>query len=77
MGVIMFGCKCLSWNRLPNFLPPEPETFSLPAPLPNWPQGMRIWFQDLSVLERFLMWVFMNDRFDYWFLFEFADSFTF
>ncbi|KAL5562008.1 hypothetical protein UlMin_031755 [Ulmus minor] len=35
----MFGCKCFNWNKLPNSLSPEPEIFSLPAPLPNWPQG--------------------------------------
>lgn len=35
----MFGCKCFYWNELNNMSPTEPETFSLPAPLPTWPQG--------------------------------------
>ncbi|PON44374.1 Vacuolar protein sorting-associated protein [Parasponia andersonii] len=53
---MMYGCKCLCWNRLPDFLPPEPETFSLPAPLPNWPPGQgfasgRINLGDLEVCK--------------------------
>lgn len=36
----MFGCKCLYWNNLKEFPPlKEPETFSLPASLPQWPSG--------------------------------------
>ncbi|KAM7496146.1 hypothetical protein LguiA_020560 [Lonicera macranthoides] len=35
----MFGCKCFHWSRLSEFLQPETETFSLPAPLPQWPEG--------------------------------------
>ncbi|KAK2973720.1 hypothetical protein RJ640_029149 [Escallonia rubra] len=35
----MFGCGCLHWRRLPDFSRLEPESFSLPAPLPQWPQG--------------------------------------
>ncbi|KAF4382984.1 hypothetical protein F8388_009015 [Cannabis sativa] len=35
----MFGCKCLYWNRLADFSPPHLEYFSLPQPLPTWPQG--------------------------------------
>ncbi|XP_015901183.2 hypothetical protein At1g04090 [Ziziphus jujuba] len=35
----MFGCKCFYWNRLTDLLPMEPDIFSLPAPLPEWPQG--------------------------------------
>ncbi|GLT54076.1 hypothetical protein SLA2020_273060 [Shorea laevis] len=37
---MMFGCKCFYWNRVPDFSPPaEPEPFSLPAPIPKWPEG--------------------------------------
>ncbi|KAK0601353.1 hypothetical protein LWI29_023445 [Acer saccharum] len=38
----MFGCECFYWNRLTGFdefNSPEPELFSLPSPLPQWPQG--------------------------------------
>ncbi|XP_059626098.1 hypothetical protein At1g04090-like [Cornus florida] len=35
----MFGCKCFHWSRVLDFSPPEPESFSLPAPIPQWPQG--------------------------------------
>ncbi|XP_047982127.1 uncharacterized protein LOC125223161 isoform X2 [Salvia hispanica] len=35
----MLGCRCLSWNSVTDFAPPEPEFFSLPEPLPQWPQG--------------------------------------
>ncbi|XP_017969567.1 PREDICTED: uncharacterized protein LOC18613065 [Theobroma cacao] len=35
----MFGCKCFYWNKMDQLFPCEPETFSLPAPLPQWPQG--------------------------------------
>ncbi|KAK9292328.1 hypothetical protein L1049_020294 [Liquidambar formosana] len=35
----MFGCECFYWNRVPEFFHPEPEPFSLPSPLPEWPQG--------------------------------------
>ncbi|XP_057965740.1 hypothetical protein At1g04090-like [Malania oleifera] len=35
----MFGCKCFCWSRVADRLPSEPETFSLPAPMPQWPQG--------------------------------------
>ncbi|CAA7015366.1 unnamed protein product [Microthlaspi erraticum] len=36
----MLGYKCLLWNNLRD-LPPlkDPETFSLPAPIPQWPPG--------------------------------------
>lgn len=36
----MFGCKCFYWNEVNNMSPTEPGTFSLPAPLPTWPQGI-------------------------------------
>uniref|UniRef100_A0A7N0TFB7 Vacuolar protein sorting-associated protein 62 n=1 Tax=Kalanchoe fedtschenkoi TaxID=63787 RepID=A0A7N0TFB7_KALFE len=42
----MFGCGCFYWNRISEWCqyqqveadPPKP--FSLPSPLPQWPQGM-------------------------------------
>lgn len=48
----MFGCKCFYWNEVNNMSPTEPGTFSLPAPLPTWPQGItnfglkRLYFLD-------------------------------
>ncbi|GMN69047.1 hypothetical protein TIFTF001_038111 [Ficus carica] len=36
---MMFGCKCFCWNRLADSSPSEPRSYSLPAPLPSWPQG--------------------------------------
>lgn len=36
----MLGCKCLYWNNLREFPPlKQPETFSLPASIPQWPSG--------------------------------------
>ncbi|CAN0892727.1 Hypothetical protein At1g04090 [Linum grandiflorum] len=44
----MIGCDCFYWNRKSVDFellaeeqppPPPPKTFSLPAPLPQWPQG--------------------------------------
>ncbi|KAF2307141.1 hypothetical protein GH714_025069 [Hevea brasiliensis] len=35
----MFGCKCFHWKRIDNLLQSEPDYFSLPAPLPDWPPG--------------------------------------
>ncbi|KAG8641841.1 uncharacterized protein LOC110627328 isoform X1 [Manihot esculenta] len=35
----MFGCKCFHRKRIDNCLPSEPDSFSLPAPLPDWPSG--------------------------------------
>ncbi|KAI4350075.1 hypothetical protein L6164_010598 [Bauhinia variegata] len=35
----MIGCDCFCWNRVPEFYPSEPDPFSLPSPLPEWPQG--------------------------------------
>lgn len=40
----MFGCKCLHWNRPYDFVSTEPEPFSLPHSLPQWPKGILIWF---------------------------------
>ncbi|XP_027351721.1 uncharacterized protein LOC113862747 [Abrus precatorius] len=34
----MLGCECFWWNSESSY-PSEPEPFSLPAPLPQWPQG--------------------------------------
>ncbi|VVB07178.1 unnamed protein product [Arabis nemorensis] len=51
----MLGCKCLYWNNLREFLPlKQPETFSLPASIPQWPSGKgfasrRISLGDLEV----------------------------
>ncbi|KAF5482482.1 hypothetical protein F2P56_003048 [Juglans regia] len=37
---MMFGCKCFFWNTVTDFSsPPEPKPFSLPAPIPIWPEG--------------------------------------
>ncbi|CAN8247862.1 unnamed protein product [Cochlearia groenlandica] len=53
----MFGCKCLYWNNLREFSPlKEPETFSLPSSLPQWPSGQgfasgRINLGELEVAE--------------------------
>lgn len=39
----MFGCDCFEWNKSLEYDEQEnaqfPEPFSLPAPLPQWPQG--------------------------------------
>lgn len=35
----MFGCQCLLWSRISDPYQPQPETFSLPAPIPEWPSG--------------------------------------
>ncbi|KAL4360435.1 hypothetical protein GQ457_04G026860 [Hibiscus cannabinus] len=35
----MFGFQCFYRKRTDQLAPSEPETFSLPAPLPQWPQG--------------------------------------
>ncbi|KAK0582113.1 hypothetical protein LWI29_021613 [Acer saccharum] len=35
----MFGCKCFNWSRITISAPIESDTFSLPAPLPQCPQG--------------------------------------
>lgn len=35
----MFGCKCFCWGGRYDSLSPEPEPFSLPAPIPQWPEG--------------------------------------
>ncbi|KAJ1409362.1 Vacuolar protein sorting-associated protein 62 [Sesbania bispinosa] len=35
----MFGCQCSCWDGVPEFCDPDPLPFSLPSPLPQWPQG--------------------------------------
>ncbi|KAG5127534.1 hypothetical protein AAZX31_10G155900 [Glycine max] len=36
----MFGCNSLCWDSsVPEFTDPDPLPFSLPSPLPQWPQG--------------------------------------
>ncbi|KAG2395266.1 hypothetical protein LR48_Vigan10g155700 [Vigna angularis] len=52
----MFSCDCFWWNSVPESYPSEPEPFSLPAPLPQWPQGAgfaggRISLGSLEVLK--------------------------
>ncbi|XP_017237371.1 hypothetical protein At1g04090 isoform X1 [Daucus carota subsp. sativus] len=33
------GSKCCYWKKVIHFLHSHPQSFSLPAPLPQWPQG--------------------------------------
>ncbi|XWS36495.1 hypothetical protein CRYUN_Cryun20dG0089800 [Craigia yunnanensis] len=47
----MFGCKCFYWKKVDQLAPSEPETFSLPAPLPQWPQGFASGKINLGELE--------------------------
>ncbi|KAI3956573.1 hypothetical protein MKW92_015479 [Papaver armeniacum] len=35
----MDGCKCFYWNRDYDVCTPELEPFTLPSPIPEWPQG--------------------------------------
>ncbi|XP_073316443.1 hypothetical protein At1g04090-like isoform X1 [Primulina huaijiensis] len=35
----MLGCQCLYWSRGADYKRPEPETFALPGPVPEWSQG--------------------------------------
>lgn len=35
----MFGFECSCWDSLPEFFDSDPLPFSLPSPLPQWPQG--------------------------------------
>ncbi|XP_027363133.1 uncharacterized protein LOC113870837 [Abrus precatorius] len=36
----MFGCKCVCWDCVPEFFDSDPlPPFSLPSPIPQWPQG--------------------------------------
>lgn len=52
----MFGCECFYWNRVSDVYPSEPQPFSLPSPLPEWPEGEgfatgRIRLGELEVLK--------------------------
>ncbi|KAK4757037.1 hypothetical protein SAY87_007164 [Trapa incisa] len=54
----MFGCDCFYWGRVAEFdqLVPEREPFSLPSPIPEWPQGRgfatgRIRLGEIEVLK--------------------------
>ncbi|GMH30905.1 hypothetical protein Nepgr_032748 [Nepenthes gracilis] len=52
----MFGCECLCWNSIADISPPELKTFTLPAPIPEWPTGQgfatrRIKLGELEVAE--------------------------
>ncbi|RVW81789.1 hypothetical protein CK203_051597 [Vitis vinifera] len=44
----MFGCECFCWNRDSQYRPLEPQPFSLPAPIPEWPRGMPFYFAFLA-----------------------------
>ncbi|XP_057476950.1 hypothetical protein At1g04090-like [Actinidia eriantha] len=33
----MFGCECFWWSREREFYPSQPQPFSLPSPIPQWP----------------------------------------
>ncbi|KAG5586966.1 hypothetical protein H5410_047400 [Solanum commersonii] len=35
----MFGCKCFRWSKISDLSSREPDTFLLPEPIPQWPQG--------------------------------------
>ncbi|EEF40403.1 conserved hypothetical protein [Ricinus communis] len=35
----MFGCECFYWNQVTDYEFHNPQPFSLPAPIPKWPQG--------------------------------------
>ncbi|KAL3517740.1 hypothetical protein ACH5RR_020329 [Cinchona calisaya] len=37
--MMMLGCKCFHWSGVGASFPPQSESFSLPAPLPEWPPG--------------------------------------
>ncbi|KAL1339822.1 hypothetical protein AAHE18_U068700 [Arachis hypogaea] len=54
---MMSGCECFCWDCIPNYDDfSEPHPFSLPSPLPHWPQGNgfaggRIWLGEIEVLQ--------------------------
>ncbi|CAL5208426.1 unnamed protein product [Lathyrus oleraceus] len=35
----MFGCECFCWDTVLESFPSDPLPYSLPSPLPQWPQG--------------------------------------
>ncbi|CAI0385903.1 unnamed protein product [Linum tenue] len=52
----MLNCKCFQRNNLPNYSAYEPDTFSLPDPLPSWPPGQgfacgRIGLSEIEVVK--------------------------
>jgi hypothetical protein len=66
----MFGgyCECFCWSNQDfyddDFYLPDPQPFSLPAPLPKWPQGINT---SIHKLLSFLVLFFlkMSYLFDY------------
>lgn len=60
---MMFGCKCFYWNSVTDLSsPPESEPFSLPAPIPKWPEGGSFATGRISLGELEVMKV---NRFEY------------
>ncbi|XWS47039.1 hypothetical protein CRYUN_Cryun14cG0119100 [Craigia yunnanensis] len=47
----MLGCKCFYWKKIDQLVPSEPEIFSLPAPLPQWPQGQGFAYGKINLGE--------------------------
>ncbi|KAJ8749093.1 hypothetical protein K2173_013700 [Erythroxylum novogranatense] len=52
----MSECKCFHWSRVSDMSPTKPDTFSLPASLPDWPPGLgfasgRIHLGEIEVLR--------------------------
>jgi hypothetical protein len=61
----MFGgyCECFCWSNQDfyddDFYLPDPQPFSLPAPLPKWPQGINT---SIHKLLSFLVLFFKKDE---------------
>ena len=52
---IMFGCKCFYWNTPSDFSQPFlPQPYSLPAPIPQWPEGKGFWVLFIYLFVCFL-----------------------
>lgn len=49
------GCECFCWEDLSEFCPQEPQPFSLPSPLPDWPQGIILALGDFIRLWNFVI----------------------
>ncbi|KAK2968275.1 hypothetical protein RJ640_016207 [Escallonia rubra] len=52
----MIGCECFCWDSVSEYYPLESQPFSLPSPLPTWPQGQgfatgRIHLGELEVVK--------------------------